>query len=120
MAEFYNASENEKKINDDWKKKKTWEKVLKKNKGKEKFYFLDGPPFVTNEVHQGTMYTIFIKDAIIRYKLLKGFDVRAQPGWDTQGLPIEVVVEKKTWNKKQKRDKRLWRGKIRRRMQKSS
>ena len=61
MAEFYNASENEKKINDDWKKKKTWEKALKKNKGKEKFYFLDGPPFVTNEVHQGTMYTIFIK-----------------------------------------------------------
>ena len=102
MAEFYNPSENEKKINEDWKKKKTWEKALKKNKGKEKFYFLDGPPFVTNEVHQGTMYTIFIKDAIIRYKLLRGFDVRAQPGWDTQGLPIEVVVEKKLGIKNKK------------------
>ena len=102
MAEFYNASENEKKINLDWKTKKTWEKALKKNRGKDKFYFLDGPPFVTNEVHQGTMYTIFIKDAIIRYKLLKGFDVRAQPGWDTQGLPIEVVVEKKLGIKNKK------------------
>jgi isoleucyl-tRNA synthetase len=102
MTEFYNASENEKKINADWKTKKTWEKALKRNKGKDKFYFLDGPPFVTNEVHQGTMYTIFIKDAIIRYKLLKGFDVRAQPGWDTQGLPIEVVVEKKLGIKNKK------------------
>ena len=102
MAEFYNASEVEKKINTDWKKKKLWDKVIKKNKGKEKFYFLDGPPFVTNEVHQGTMYGIFIKDSIIRYKLLKGFDVRAQPGWDTQGLPIEVVVEKKLGIKNKK------------------
>jgi isoleucyl-tRNA synthetase len=102
MSEFYNASESEKKINEDWKKKKLWEKALKKNKGKEKFYFLDGPPFVTNEVHQGTMYTIFIKDSVVRYKLLKGFDVRAQPGWDTQGLPIEVVVEKKLGIKNKK------------------
>ena len=102
MAEFYNASENEKKINEDWKKKKLWEKAIKKNSGKEKFYFLDGPPFVTNEVHEGTMYTIFIKDSMIRYKLLKGFDVRAQPGWDTQGLPIEVVVEKKLGIKNKK------------------
>jgi isoleucyl-tRNA synthetase len=37
MSEFYNASESEKKINEDWKKKKLWEKALKKNKGKEKF-----------------------------------------------------------------------------------
>ncbi len=102
MAEFYNASETEKKLNLDWKKKKMWDKALNKNKGKEKFYFLDGPPFVTNEVHQGTMYGIFIKDSIIRYKLLKGFDVRAQPGWDTQGLPIEVVVEKKLGIKNKK------------------
>ena len=102
MAEFYNASDNEKKINADWKTKKLWDKAIKKNSGKEKFYFLDGPPFVTNEVHEGTMYTIFIKDSIIRYKLLKGFDVRAQPGWDTQGLPIEVVVEKKLGIKNKK------------------
>jgi isoleucyl-tRNA synthetase len=102
MTEFYNAAESEKKMNLDWKKKKVWDKLIKKNKNKEKFYFLDGPPFVTNEVHQGTMYGIFIKDSVIRYKLLKGFDVRAQPGWDTQGLPIEVVVEKKLGIKNKK------------------
>ncbi len=102
MTEFYNANENESKINLDWKKKKIWDKAIKRNNKKEKFYFVDGPPFVTNEVHEGTMYGIFIKDAIIRYKLLKGFDVRAQPGWDTQGLPIEVVVEKKLGIKNKK------------------
>ena len=95
MADFYNSSEVEKKLSADWGKKKLFSKASEKNLKGEKFYFLDGPPFVTNEVHEGTVLGIFIKDAIIRYKILKGFKVRAQPGWDTHGLPIEVVVEKK-------------------------
>ena len=95
MAEFYNASDVEKKINDGWKKKRILDRIAKKNQKGEKFYFLDGPPFATNEVHEGTMLGIFIKDTIIKYKTLKGFNVRAVPGWDTHGLPIEVIVEKK-------------------------
>ncbi|MCW1292288.1 MAG: isoleucine--tRNA ligase [Candidatus Parvarchaeota archaeon] len=70
-------------------------RINNKIKTKSKFYFLDGPPFVTNEIHQGTLYTYFIKDSILRYKILQGFDVRIQPGWDTQGLPIEIKVQEK-------------------------
>ncbi len=102
MADFYNSSEVEKKLSADWGKKKLFSKASEKNLKGEKFYFLDGPPFVTNEVHEGTVLGIFIKDAIIRYKILKGFKVRAQPGWDTHGLPIEVVVEKKLGIKNKK------------------
>lgn len=107
MANFYNSSEIEKKINSDWRKKKIVEKLKKRGEGKQKFYFLDGPPFVTNEVHPGTMLGIFIKDAIIRHRQLKGFDVRSQPGWDTHGLPIEVIVEKRLGIKNKKEIKEL-------------
>ncbi len=94
MAEFYNAAEIEKKVSSEWKRAGVLGKLERDSKDKPKFYFLDGPPFVTNEVHEGTMLGIFMKDAVLRYKQLKGFHVRMQPGWDTHGLPIEVMVEK--------------------------
>lgn len=103
---FYNSREIESKINSDWKKRRVLNKLEKNSIGKPKFYFLDGPPFVTNEVHEGTLLGIFLKDVILKYKTLKGFDVRMQPGWDTHGLPIEVIVEKKLGikNKKEIKD----------------
>ncbi|MGC8516343.1 MAG: isoleucine--tRNA ligase [Candidatus Acidifodinimicrobium sp.] len=95
MDESKYTNKLEENVNKRWKKQNIIAKIEKKNKDGKKFYFLDGPPFVTNEVHEGTLLGIFIKDAITRYKLSRGFSVRLQPGWDTQGLPIEVAVEKK-------------------------
>jgi isoleucyl-tRNA synthetase len=68
---------------------------LRDRKGKEKFYFLDGPPYVTNPIHVGTAWNKALKDAYIRYLRMNGFHVRDQPGFDMHGLPIEVMVEKK-------------------------
>lgn len=99
---FYNSIEIENKINSGWKSKKVLDKLKKASEGKPKFYFLDGPPFVTNEVHEGTLFGIFLKDSIIRYKTLNGFDVRMQSGWDTHGLPIEVIAEKRLGIKNKK------------------
>jgi len=59
----------------------------------EKFYFLDGPPYVTNPPHIGTAWNKILKDVLIRYKRMRGYDVRDQPGYDCHGLPIEVKVE---------------------------
>ena len=57
------------------------------------FYFCDGPPYATGQIHPGTAWNKSIKDAVCRYKRARGFSVRAQPGFDTHGLPIEVKVE---------------------------
>ncbi len=112
MVDFYNGVNEERTINSEWKRRRIFDKIKKEGEGKPKFYFLDGPPFVTNEVHPGTMLGIFMKDAIIRYKQAKGFDVRMQPGWDTQGLPIEVAVEKKLGIKDKKEIKEFGEGKF--------
>ncbi|MCR8454564.1 MAG: isoleucine--tRNA ligase [Crenarchaeota archaeon] len=62
--------------------------------GKE-FYFLDGPPYTSGYIHLGTAWNKILKDVIIKYLTFKGYYVRAQPGWDMHGLPIEVLTEKK-------------------------
>ncbi|MEM3227800.1 MAG: class I tRNA ligase family protein, partial [Candidatus Micrarchaeaceae archaeon] len=53
------------------------------------------PPFVTGELHLGQGYWVVYIDSIARYKRLAGFNVLYPQGWDTQGFPIEIMVEKK-------------------------
>jgi isoleucyl-tRNA synthetase len=75
---------------------------LRERKTGKKFYFLDGPPYVTNPIHVGTAWNKTLKDAYIRYLRMNGFYVRDQPGFDMHGLPIEVMVEKKMGIKSKK------------------
>ncbi len=76
-----------------WEKNRIYEKVKKLLEGKPKYYFVDGPPYVTNPPHVGTAWNKLLKDCILRYKRMAGYDVRDQPGYDCHGLPIEVRVE---------------------------
>ncbi|MHA1672654.1 MAG: isoleucine--tRNA ligase [Promethearchaeota archaeon] len=70
--------------------------LIKKNEPKDKkFFFLDGPPYTTGDVHLGTAYNKILKDYVIKYKRMQGYRVTDTPGYDTHGLPIEVIIEKK-------------------------
>ena len=77
-----------------WEKDKAYDKVNNKNKEGEEWYFCDGPPYATGQMHPGTAYNKCAKDAILRYKRWRGYNVLARAGYDTHGLPIEVKVEK--------------------------
>lgn len=57
--------------------------------------FIDGPPYTTGSIHLGTAWNKILKDVLIRYKRMQGFRVTDTPGYDTHGLPIEVLMEKK-------------------------
>ena len=83
-----------------WKKKKIYEKSKKKNAKGKKFYFMDGPPYATGNIHMGTALNKILKDVVMRYKRLSGHDVFDKSGYDTHGLPIENKVEKKLGFKK--------------------
>ena len=78
-----------------WQKNQIYNETKKQMKGGERFYFLDGPPYASGSIHLGTAWNKILKDAFLRSLVMKGFDVRRQPGWDCHGLPIEVMVEKK-------------------------
>jgi len=76
-----------------WKKQKIYEKLMNR-KGKD-FFVLDGPPYANNIPHVGHIKNTVFKDLAIRINFMKGRKVLFQPGFDTHGLPIENMVEKK-------------------------
>jgi len=77
-----------------WKGHSIYDKLREKTSQGRPFYFCDGPPYVTGQIHAGTAWGKCVKDSIIRQRRMLGFNVRDQPGFDTHGLPIEVKVEK--------------------------
>ncbi|MEX0568850.1 MAG: isoleucine--tRNA ligase, partial [Candidatus Njordarchaeota archaeon] len=78
-----------------WRENNIPKKMFEKRSKGQKFYFLDGPPYTSGYIHLGTAWNKVLKDVIIKYLTMKGFCVRAQPGWDMHGLPIEVLTEKR-------------------------
>ncbi len=77
-----------------WEKNKIYEKVKKKNiKGKD-FYFLQGPPYTSGRLHIGHVWNNGLKDQILRYKRMQGFNVWDRGGYDMHGLPTEIKVQK--------------------------
>ncbi|MDQ0416411.1 isoleucyl-tRNA synthetase [Croceifilum oryzae] len=71
--------------------------VQEKRKGSPQFILHDGPPYANGDIHVGHVLNKSLKDFVVRYKSLNGFDAPYVPGWDTHGLPIEhaVVTKKK-------------------------
>ena len=76
-----------------WGKDGTFEKSLKKNEGKERYTFYDGPPFATGLPHYGHLLAGIIKDIVPRYQTMRGKYVERRFGWDTHGLPIEALAQ---------------------------
>ena len=90
-----NLPENEPKIFEEVFEKDLYDKMLEKNKGKEPFVLHDGPPYANGEIHAGHALNKILKDTIVRYKNLKGYDTPFVPGFDTHGMPTEKkAIEK--------------------------
>ena len=90
-----NLPENEPKIAKKVFENDLYEKMLEKNKGKTPFILHDGPPYANGEIHLGHALNKVLKDTIVRYKNLQGFDTPYIPGFDTHGMPTEKkAIEK--------------------------
>ena len=77
-----------------WEDEKYYDKLVAKNKGNKMFRFLDGPITANNPMGVHHAWGRSIKDIFIRYKSMRGYDCRRQNGFDSQGLWVEVEVEK--------------------------
>ena len=88
-------AEREERILAYWQEKDIFAKTLKKNEGKGKnFVFYEGPPTANGHPGIHHLEARAFKDAIPRYKTMRGYYVRRKGGWDTHGLPVELQVEK--------------------------
>ena len=90
-----NLVKNEEEVLKFWEDNKIFNKVKEKNKKTGKYYaFLDGPITANNEMKLHHCWNRSLKDIMLRYKALQGFDAHYQNGFDAQGLWVEVGVEK--------------------------
>jgi isoleucyl-tRNA synthetase len=77
-----------------WEAEGTFERLREQNRGGPTFSFMDGPITANAPagVHHGIGRTY--KDVYQRYRALRGCELRYQNGFDSQGLHVEVQVEK--------------------------
>jgi isoleucyl-tRNA synthetase len=75
-----------------WDEIDIYAKVQERQQGKPKFILHDGPPYANGDIHIGHALNKVLKDIIVRFKSMQGYDAPYVPGWDTHGLPIEHAV----------------------------
>lgn len=84
----------------DWSENHLYEELIKHNEGKPRYVLHDGPPYANGSIHMGTALNKIIKDIIVRYKNMTGYQAPYVPGYDTHGLPIELKALKEAGNQK--------------------
>ncbi|MFA4854272.1 MAG: isoleucine--tRNA ligase [Candidatus Omnitrophota bacterium] len=78
----------------DWQEKDIYGLIRKKTHPKGKYVLHDGPPYANGNIHIGHALNKTLKDIIIKYKTMRGFDSPYVPGWDCHGLPVEHALFK--------------------------
>ena len=85
-----------------WEDAELYQKIRAKQKGKPKYILHDGPPYANGNIHIGHALNKTLKDIVIKFKTMQGFDAPYVPGWDCHGMPIEHQLFKEM--KKTKHD----------------
>ena len=88
------AARKEEEILAFWKERGIFKKTLQKPAPKGEFVFYEGPPTANGRPGLHHLESRAFKDAIPRYKTMRGYRVHRRAGWYTHGLPVELEVEK--------------------------
>jgi isoleucyl-tRNA synthetase len=94
--------EKEPRILGDWEKQDIYGKIRQMRKGAPKYVLHDGPPYANGNIHIGHALNKTLKDIVVKFKTMRGFDSPYVPGWDCHGMPIEHQLFKEM--KKTKHD----------------
>ncbi|MBI4652292.1 isoleucine--tRNA ligase, partial [Candidatus Desantisbacteria bacterium] len=89
-----NLAKREPEIIKIWDEKEIYRKLRNRSVNKDMFILHDGPPYANGNIHLGTAFNKILKDIIVRFFSMNGFDAPYVPGWDCHGLPIEHQVMK--------------------------
>lgn len=91
-----NLVENELEMLKFWENNNIFEKVKEQNKKTGKYYATMDGPITANGITMGLHHAFgrSLKDAMIKYRAITGYDMHYQNGFDAQGLWVEVNAEK--------------------------
>jgi isoleucyl-tRNA synthetase len=89
-----NLTQMEPKVRERWEKENLYGKIQDARKGRPKWVLHDGPPYANGDVHVGTGQNKVLKDMVVKFRTMQGYDSPYVPGWDCHGLPIEHKVVK--------------------------
>lgn len=89
----FNLPKLEEKVLGFWKTNEIFQKSLAK-KNARKFIFYEGPPYANGKPGIHHILSRVVKDVVLRYKTMRGYNVPRRAGWDTHGLPVEMAAEK--------------------------
>ena len=87
-----NLVQREPQLRKEWAKKDIYAIIMEARKDKPLYTLHDGPPYANGDIHMGHVINKVLKDFVIKYKTMTGFNAPYVPGWDCHGLPIEVKV----------------------------
>lgn len=76
-----------------WEEHNIFNKSVEARKGAKRYVFYEGPPTANGSPGIHHVLSRLFKDAVCRYKTMKGYYVPRKAGWDTHGLPVELEVE---------------------------
>ena len=96
-----NLPKREPEIQEKWNEMNIYKKVQEQTEGRPLFILHDGPPYANGDIHMGHAMNKVLKDFIVRFKSMSGFQAPYVPGWDTHGLPIETALTKKGVKRKE-------------------
>ena len=95
LPKRYDPLSVENQVLDFWSKQQILSKVTKLRASGPRWNFLEGPPTTNGFMHVGHARGRAMKDAQLRYMTMMGYNVWRRGGWDMQGLPVELEVERK-------------------------
>ncbi|MFC1658076.1 isoleucine--tRNA ligase [Candidatus Omnitrophota bacterium] len=72
-----------------WQEADIYRLIRDQSKNCPKYVLHDGPPYANGDIHIGHVLNKTLKDIVVKYKSMRGFDSPFVPGWDCHGLPVE-------------------------------
>ena len=78
-----------------WEEMDIYQKLRSSASGGKKFILHDGPPYANGFIHIGHALNKILKDIVLKFKTLMGYDTPFIAGWDCHGLPVEHQLFKK-------------------------
>jgi len=87
-----NLIEREPAMRKRWAKEDIYGRIRAARKGAPLYILHDGPPYANGDIHMGHVINKVLKDFVVKYKTMAGYDAPYVPGWDCHGLPIESKV----------------------------